>query len=94
MLQSTSAVNVAYCVAIYVANVLLPFKWMEVYPGLSVSTNQNYCFMTKFNDLRNDCNNFSVDGGIPRKMDSTPHHARSVTFLAQLGFLGVHGCPT
>ena len=27
--------------------------------------------------LRNDCNNFSLDGGIPRKMDGTTHFARS-----------------
>ena len=25
-----------------------------------------------------DFNNFSVNGGIPEKMDGTPHHARSV----------------
>ena len=27
--------------------------------------------------LRNNCNNFSVDGGIPEKMDGTLHHAHS-----------------
>ena len=28
-------------------------------------------------DLRNDCNNFSVNGSIPQKLDDTPDHARN-----------------
>ena len=33
--------------------------------------------MAFYIDLRNDCNNFSVDGGIPPKMDGTQHYAHS-----------------
>ena len=34
--------------------------------------------------LRNDCN-FSVDGGIPEKMDGTPHHARCDVYCPFFG---------
>ena len=42
-------------------------------------------------DLRNDCNNFSVDGGIPQKMDGTQcimHVAHDVMCTVHL--LGVY----